>query len=77
MNDDTRDIVIETRADVRNLTEKVEGIGEQVNALVKRSNEQDGMVKIGRVVVAGIGFVGGAAAGFIVKILPFTSSLPK
>jgi hypothetical protein len=77
MTDDTRDIVIETRADVRNLTRTVEEIAGQVDALVKKSNEQDGMYRAGRLMIAGIGFAGGAAATFIAKILPFTHSLPK
>lgn len=77
MSDDTRDIVIETRADVRNLKSTVEEIATQVDALVKKSNEQEGMYRAGRLMIAGIGFAGGAAATFIAKIIPFTHSLPK
>jgi 4-diphosphocytidyl-2C-methyl-D-erythritol kinase len=77
MSDDTRDIVIETRADVRNLTRTVEEIAGQVDALVKKSNEQDGMYRAGRLMIAGIGFAGGAAATFIAKILPFSAGLPR
>lgn len=77
MTDDTRDIVIETRADVRNLTRSVDEIAAQVDALVKKSNEQDGMYRAGKLMIAGIGFAGGAAATFIAKIIPFTHSLPK
>lgn len=77
MTDDTRDIVIETRADVRNLAEKVDDIGEKVEALVRKSNEQDGMYRAGRLMIAGIGAAGGAAATLFMKLLPFANSLPK
>jgi hypothetical protein len=77
MNDDTRDIAIETRSEVRGLTRKVDDMAEKLDLLYEKSKEQDGMYKAGRLMIAGIGFAGGAAATFIAKILPFTHSLPK
>lgn len=75
--EDTRDIAIETRTKVDHLTKTVDDMAEKIDALVKRSDRQDGMAIMGRAVVAGIGAAGGAAAALLIKILPFTQALPK
>lgn len=77
MSDDTRDIAIETRAAVKHLSEKVEDIDLKLDALIKRSNEQDGMFRAGRWAVAGIGAIGGGAMTFLLKFLPLSTTLPK
>jgi hypothetical protein len=75
--DDTRDIAIETRTKVDRLTRTVDDMDSKIDALIKRSDRQDGMAYAGRLMVAGIGAAGGAGATLLMKLLPFTHSLPK
>lgn len=77
MTADTRDIVIETRTDVRNLTNTVNNLKATVDKLYDKSKQQEGAVKAGRMMVAGIGAMGGMAATFAMKFFPFMSGLPK
>lgn len=77
MTDDTRDIVIETRADVRNLTNTVNDLKEIVDKLYEKSKHQEGALRAGRMMVAGLGMVGGAAATFVMKFFPFMNGFPR
>lgn len=73
MTDDTRDRVIALEVKVDNLTEAVKArdakIDEMHNVLMQ--------AKGARYVIVGAAAVAGAVTGFLMKILPFTHSLPK
>lgn len=77
MNDDTRDIAIETRTEVKRLTKTVDDIDAKLDALIKRSDRQDGAFNAGRWMVAGIGAAGGAGVTLLMKLLPFSNTLPR
>jgi hypothetical protein len=77
MTDDTRDIAIETRSEVKRLTRTVDEMDSKLDSLIKRSDRQDGMAYAGRWMIAAIGAAGGTGATLLMKLLPFTQSLPK
>lgn len=66
---------IEERAIHRD--EKLNDIAEKVDKLYVAFVEGKGVMKAGRIMVAAIGAAGGAAATMFIKLMPFTSSLPK
>lgn len=66
---------IEERAAARD--EKLNNIADKVDKLYDAFVEGRGVMKAGRLAVAAIGALGGAAVTLLFKILPFTSSLPK
>ncbi len=73
MNDDTRDRVIRLEVQVRNLDQDITEMKSQVS-------EMHGVLmqaKGARYVIAAAAAVAGGVAGFLVKLIPFSNTLPR
>jgi hypothetical protein len=70
---DTRDRVIRMEAEVDNLEKKVDHMSQKIDDMHDVLMQARGA----RYVIAASAAVAGGIAGFIVKFLPFTHSLPK
>lgn len=73
MSDDTRDRVMRLEVKVDNLTKAVESRDEKIDEMHDVLMQAKGA----RYVIVGAAAIGGAVTGFLVKLLPFTHSLPK
>ena len=74
MSDDTRDIAIETRAEVKSLTATVEKLATRIEALHTDLNERKGAEKLARTIHT---LFGGAAGALVVKGVGWIGALPK
>lgn len=70
---DLRDRVIRMEAEVRSLERQVTGMANKINDMHDVLMQARGA----RYVIVGAAAIGGAVTGFLVKLLPFTNSLPK
>ena len=76
MSDDTRDIAIETRSDVRQLRKAVDDLQDAMTELKDDLQQRKGMEKIVRGVYAFLGGAGGS--GLIIAVSKFTGiPLPR
>lgn len=73
MIDDTRDRVIRLEAEVQNLEEKVSDMSRKVTQMHEILMQAKGA----RYVIVAAAGIGGAIAGFMVKFIPWTATLPK
>lgn len=70
---DTRDRVIRMDAEIDNLEKKVDSMSKKIDAMHDVLMQARGA----RYVILAAATIGGAVAGFVVKFLPFTNSLPR
>lgn len=70
---DTRDRVIRMEAEVDNLEKKVDHMSQKIDDMHDVLMQARGA----RYILAAAAAVAGGVAGFLVKIVPFTNSLPK
>lgn len=76
MADDTRDIAIQTRADVKHLADQVSAMSSKIDSLQADLIERKGMEKLVRGVYAFLGGAGGS--GLIIAVSKFTGiPLPR
>lgn len=73
MIDDTRDRVMRMEAELDNLERKVISMSKKIDDMHDLFMQARGA----RYVIIGAAAVGGAITGFLVKLIPFTQSLPK
>jgi hypothetical protein len=73
IDSDTRDRVIRMEAEVENLEQKVDHMSKKIDDMHDVLMQARGA----RYVIVGAAAIGGAVTGFLVKLLPFTHSLPK
>lgn len=70
---DTRDRVIRMEAEVDNLEKKVDQMSKKIDDMHDIFMQARGA----RYIIIGAAAIGGAVTGFLVKLIPFTHSLPK
>lgn len=70
---DTRDRVIRMEAEVDNLEKKVDEMSKKIDDMHNVFMQARGA----RYVIIGAAAIGGALASFLVKLIPFTQSLPR
>lgn len=73
MTDDTRDRVMRMEAELDNLERQVLHMSKKIDDMHDLFMQARGA----RYVIIGAAAVGGAITGFLVKLIPFTHSLPK
>lgn len=73
MIDDTRDRVMRMEAELDNLERQVISMSKKIDDMHDLFMQARGA----RYVIIGAAAVGGAITGFLVKLIPFTQSLPK
>jgi hypothetical protein len=71
--EDTRDIVIQTRADLKNLSERVVKLTDLVESMSTSMIERRGAEKVARWI---IGLGGGVAGGVVAKFASFIFNIP-
>lgn len=73
MTDDTRDRVMRMEAEVENLEKKVDAMSVKIDDMHDILMQARGA----RYVIAAGAAIAGGITGFLVKFIPFSSSLPK